>query len=178
MLKTETLAYKLGIKIRTLRKRAGLTQEQLAEAAEVSVNFIGYIERGQRAVSIKTLERIAKALDVTPRNLFEFSEGDIDESSYEALLNELRNCTRADLLVLTRLAARLNIANAGSAARAEKQTIAAASEGWNPYREIHGSPDRALKHAWDKGYNARDKEIRRPEKDSTTKPHNKNEEPR
>ena len=108
MLKAQSLPHRLGDKIRTLRKRAGLTQEQLAEAAEVSVNFIGYIERGQRAVSIKTLERIAEALDVTPRNLFEFSEGDIDESSYEALLNELRNCTRDDLIVLTRLAARLN----------------------------------------------------------------------
>ena len=108
MLKAQSLAHRLGDKIRTLRKRAGLTQEQLAETAEVSVNFIGYIERGQRAVSIKTLERIAEALDVTPRNLFEFSEGDIDESSFEALLNELRNCTRDDLIVLTRLAARLN----------------------------------------------------------------------
>ncbi len=108
MLKAQSLPHRLGDKIRTLRKRAGLTQEQLAEAAEVSVNFIGYIERGQRAVSIKTLERIAEALDVTPRNLFEFSEGDIDESSFEALLNELRNCTRDDLIVLTRLAARLN----------------------------------------------------------------------
>ena len=107
-MKAQSLPHRLGDKIRTLRKRAGLTQEQLAEAAEVSVNFIGYIERGQRAVSIKTLERIAEALDVTPRNLFEFSEGDIDESSFEALLNELRNCTRDDLIVLTRLAARLN----------------------------------------------------------------------
>ena len=100
MLRTQSLTHKLGDKIRTLRKRAGLTQEQLAEDAEISPNFIGYIERGQRAVSIKTLERIAKALNVTPRNLFEFSEGDIDESTFEALLEELRKCSRKDVEML------------------------------------------------------------------------------
>ena len=116
MRRTQSLMYKLGVKIRTLRKAAVMTQEQLAEAADVSVNFIGYVERGQRAVSIKTLEQIAGALNVAPRNLFEFSEDNIDESSYEALLNELRNCTQDDLLVLTSLAARLSKVNGGSRA--------------------------------------------------------------
>lgn len=70
MPKTQSLNCQLGVKIRTLRKAAGLTQKQLAEAAEVSTNFIGYVERGQRAISIKTLERIAQALNVTPKDFF------------------------------------------------------------------------------------------------------------
>ena len=174
MLRTQSLMYKLGVKIRTLRKRAGLTQEQLAEAAEVSVNFIGYIERGERAVSIKTLDRIAKALEVTPRNLFEFSEGDIDESSYEALLKELRKCTQDDLLVLTKLAARLSIFNDGSAAHAQKTRLA----GRLKTSKTDETKERAKHDAWKMGYTDQDKEIRQPEKDSTTKPHNKNEDSR
>lgn len=70
MPKTQSLKFKLGVKIQTLRKVAGLTQKQLAEAAEVSTNFIGYVERGQRAISIKTLDRIAQALNVTLKDFF------------------------------------------------------------------------------------------------------------
>ena len=114
MLRTQSLMYKLGVKIRTLRKVAGLTQEQLAEAANVSTNFIGYVERGQRALSIKTLERIAQALDVTPKDMFEFTEGNVDELRYEELLAELRKCTEDDLRVLGILAQRLS---AGSSVR-------------------------------------------------------------
>lgn len=114
VLRTQSLMYKLGVKIRTLRKMAGLTQEQLAEAANVSTNFIGYVERGQRALSIKTLERIAKALNVTPKDMFEFTEhDDLDEDDrhtmrYVELLQELRKCTEDDLHVLGILAQRLS----------------------------------------------------------------------
>ena len=114
VLRTQSLMYKLGVKIRALRKVAGLTQEQLAEAANVSTNFIGYVERGQRALSIKTLERIAQALDVTPKDMFEFPEGNVDELFFEELLAELRKCTEDDLRVLGILAQRLS---AGSSVR-------------------------------------------------------------
>ena len=70
MPKTQSLACQLGVKIQTLRKVEGLTQKQLAEAAEVSTNFIGYVERGQRTISIKTLERIAQALNVKLKDFF------------------------------------------------------------------------------------------------------------
>ncbi len=121
MLRTQSLMYKLGLKIRTLRKMAGLTQEQLAEAAEVSTNFIGYVERGQRALSIKTLDRIAQALDVSPKDMFEFTEGNADELFYEELLTELRKCTEDDLRVLGILAERLS---AGSSVRRGRRSTA------------------------------------------------------
>ena len=106
MLRTQSLMYKLGVKIRTLRKVAGLTQEQLAEAANVSTNFIGYVERGQRALSIKTLERIATALEVNPKEMFEFSENH-EELFEEVLLAELRKLTPEDIHMLSELAKRL-----------------------------------------------------------------------
>lgn len=70
---------KLGERIRALRKSAGLTQEQLAEKVNVSVNFIGNAERGESAASVKTLRRIAKALGVSLKELFDFPDEDVSE---------------------------------------------------------------------------------------------------
>lgn len=52
----------LGRNIRAARKKKGLTQEQLAEAANISVSFLGHIERGTRVLSVETLVRLADAL--------------------------------------------------------------------------------------------------------------------
>lgn len=106
-MKTQSLAYKLGVRIRTLRKAAGLTQEQLAEVADVSVNFIGYVERGQRTPSIKTLEQITQALNVRPKDLFEFLEDESNELLYETLIAVLRKCAPDDLRALIQIAKKL-----------------------------------------------------------------------
>jgi len=52
----------------------GLTQELLAEKTGLSVDFIGMIERGERAPSFETLEILAKALKVVVADLFEENE--------------------------------------------------------------------------------------------------------
>jgi len=99
--RTKTLTYKLGVKIRILREAAGFTQERLAEVANISVNFMGYIERGERSPSIKTLEKIAKALKVTPKELFEFADNEEKELAYQTLLVELRKCSPDDIRTIT-----------------------------------------------------------------------------
>ena len=60
---------KLGDKIRHYRKRAGLTQEQLAEKADLHHNFIGEVERGNMETSLTSLLKIAKALKIKVRDL-------------------------------------------------------------------------------------------------------------
>jgi y4mF family transcriptional regulator len=55
---------RLGDTLRSCRKRAGLTQEKLAEKAGLSVVFISLLENGRRTVSVDSLLRIAKALNV------------------------------------------------------------------------------------------------------------------
>ena len=106
-MRTQSLVYKLGVRIRTLRKAAGLTQEQLAETSDISVNFIGYVERGQRAPSIKTLERIARGLNVRPKDLFDFLEDESNELLCETLIAALRKCTSDDLRSLIQIAKKL-----------------------------------------------------------------------
>ena len=61
----------LGEAIRTERIKAGLSQEQLAEKADLARNYIGNIERAEYKVTVETLARIAKALGLRLKDLFE-----------------------------------------------------------------------------------------------------------
>jgi XRE family transcriptional regulator, regulator of sulfur utilization len=60
---------KLGENIRAQRKLLGLSQEKLAEKADLHPVYIGSVERGEENVSIDSLMRIAKALKVTLHDL-------------------------------------------------------------------------------------------------------------
>ncbi len=59
----------LAKKVRLRRYELGLTQEQLAERANFHVNYIGGIERGERNPSIESLVNLAKALELSPKEL-------------------------------------------------------------------------------------------------------------
>jgi len=62
----------LGNAIRKQRLKLGLTQEQLAERADLHWTYISGIERGVRNVSIVNLTHIAIALGVKVRDLIGF----------------------------------------------------------------------------------------------------------
>ena len=54
----------VGETIRTRRRRAHLSQEKLAEKTNLNRNYIGEIERAQKNITLETLEKIAKALEL------------------------------------------------------------------------------------------------------------------
>jgi XRE family transcriptional regulator, regulator of sulfur utilization len=58
-----------GAVVRKLREARGLTQEQLAESAEVSATYIGFVERGDNVPTLTIIIQIAAALDVRPSEL-------------------------------------------------------------------------------------------------------------
>lgn len=62
---------KLGDNIRTLRKQAGWSQEELAEISGLHRTYVGAIERGERNVSLINIVQIARALRVKPADLLE-----------------------------------------------------------------------------------------------------------
>lgn len=62
----------LGKRIATLRNAQGLSQEQLAARSSYSTEFISLVERGVNSPSVAGLARIAKALKVEVKDLFEF----------------------------------------------------------------------------------------------------------
>lgn len=55
----------IGKRIRDTRKERGYTREQLAEYAEMSVNFLGAVETGKKSMKVQNLVKIAQALGVT-----------------------------------------------------------------------------------------------------------------
>ena len=62
-------AEKFGAVVRRLREARGLTQEELAERAEVSATYIGFVERGDNVPTLTIIIQIASALDVRPSEL-------------------------------------------------------------------------------------------------------------
>jgi transcriptional regulator with XRE-family HTH domain len=68
---TTPLLTNFGSRIRELRKDAGLSQERLAELADLHRTYMSGVERGERNASLTSIARIAKALNVSLSTLFE-----------------------------------------------------------------------------------------------------------
>lgn len=64
----------VGEKIKLVRKARGLTQETLSEKSGLSEKYISDTERGTRNISLESLEKIMKALEIEPHELFIFSD--------------------------------------------------------------------------------------------------------
>ncbi|MGO9244390.1 MAG: helix-turn-helix domain-containing protein [Verrucomicrobiia bacterium] len=69
MAATANLRKLLGETVRTRREAIDLSQEKLAELADLSRNYIGEVERGETSVSVEALAKIAKALKTRVRDL-------------------------------------------------------------------------------------------------------------
>ena len=63
---------KLGKNIRDIRKYKGLSQEKLAELVNKTRNYIGMVERAEINVPVSVIFDISKALNIHPKELFEF----------------------------------------------------------------------------------------------------------
>jgi transcriptional regulator with XRE-family HTH domain len=65
----DNILAKFGKRVRHFRKLAGLSQERLADRCGLDRTYIGGIERGERNVSLRNIEIIARALKTTISNL-------------------------------------------------------------------------------------------------------------
>lgn len=72
MKELSTLHKQFGEKIKRLRRDKNLSQESLAEAINVDRSYMGFIERGERNPSLDKIGKIAKALKITLKELFDF----------------------------------------------------------------------------------------------------------
>lgn len=68
----ENFYIKLGKRIKYLREEASLTQEKLAEKTGLSLDFIGKIEVTINKPGLKSILKIANALEIPPKELFDF----------------------------------------------------------------------------------------------------------
>ena len=65
---------RIGEKIKDLRNRNGLTQQELADRAELTKGYISQLERGQVAPSVVTLLDLIECLGTTPSEFFRETE--------------------------------------------------------------------------------------------------------
>jgi transcriptional regulator with XRE-family HTH domain len=72
--RNKKLLNQFGIHLRKVRIENSLSQEQLANDADIPINQIGRIERGEVNPSLSTLEAIAKALNLKLPELLNFSQ--------------------------------------------------------------------------------------------------------
>ena len=60
---------RVGLNIRKIREKRSLSQEKLAALADLHRAYVGQIERGEKNIGLKNLEKIAKALNVEIKKL-------------------------------------------------------------------------------------------------------------
>ena len=70
----------LGQTVRTIRQRANLSQEELANRAGLDRTYIGGIERGERNPTVMSLKTIADALEISLHELFKGQTTSDDDS--------------------------------------------------------------------------------------------------
>ena len=66
-----------GKVLRTLRKRANLTQEQLALNADIQRNFVSLMERGINQPTVRMLFKLGKVLDMPPSAILSMVEKEL-----------------------------------------------------------------------------------------------------
>lgn len=72
----------IGINVRSVRKMRKITQEQLAETADLSVAFISKIENGKINISAETVIRLSQALRVSSDRLLGINFKSDEENDY------------------------------------------------------------------------------------------------
>lgn len=56
--------------LRRIRQKAGLSQEELADRAELNRNYVGMIEREENSPTVDALEQLSEALNIDPVMFF------------------------------------------------------------------------------------------------------------
>ncbi|MBQ3587113.1 MAG: helix-turn-helix transcriptional regulator [Oscillospiraceae bacterium] len=95
--------YEIGQKIRKYRKEKGLSQEQLAEAVNISVTHMSHIETANTKLSLPVLVDIAKTLQVSTDSLL-FRHTFRQENTVNELLQVLSACTPQQIKLVCELA--------------------------------------------------------------------------
>ena len=63
-----------GLKLRQLRMKKHMSQEEFAWYVGLHRTYIGQVERADKNITLKNIEKIAKPLDIDPKELFNFED--------------------------------------------------------------------------------------------------------
>lgn len=79
----------IGRRIKELRKKSGMTQEQLADLVKIDPRHLSRLERGVYYPGLDTLELIGRSLDVPLKDFFVFPEGETLEMLRDRLIQSI-----------------------------------------------------------------------------------------
>ena len=80
-----------GNRVKELRKAKNISQEELGERAGLHYTYIGGVERGERNISLESIEKIASGLEVNTGELFPFVSKKEKIPEKDSLRNEIIN---------------------------------------------------------------------------------------
>jgi transcriptional regulator with XRE-family HTH domain len=93
----------LGARIKELRKKAGLSQDELSEKIGIDGKYLSRIEVGKRYPSLGTLESIADALRVEMRELFDFKHFTDESDTARGIQNLIEGASPEDLRLINKI---------------------------------------------------------------------------
>jgi len=81
-----------GLRVKELRKKLGISQEEAADRAGLHFTYWGAVERGEKNLTIESMQKIASGLGTTIRSLFKYEKG--SEAEDPAILSEILGLLR------------------------------------------------------------------------------------
>lgn len=93
------LRKRFGLMVSAQRKRSGLTQEKLAELANISVDMVSKIEVGASGARFPVIEKLAATLGVDPAEFFssDFPKGTFEKTLLPEITAKLARLSDDDL---------------------------------------------------------------------------------
>lgn len=79
--KRSDINYLFGQRVRQLRQQKGLSQEDLGYETGLHRTYIGQIERAEKNITLRNIERVARELGVDIKDLFDFTTLDLDNNN-------------------------------------------------------------------------------------------------
>ena len=86
---TTDIGKKIGQRIKYLRNQKGFSQEKFAEAIGIATTSLSYIETGRGFMTLATLEKMSKILNVEPSEIFQFATPQTNEEMFNFIIKKL-----------------------------------------------------------------------------------------
>lgn len=97
MAEIDVCLLEIGKRITELRKKLGYTQEELAEKADLTPQFVSYAESGKRAMRPENLLKLSKALNVSADYLL---TGDVIDKDFLILSEKMKDLSPAQIRII------------------------------------------------------------------------------
>ena len=88
MIYLSEITKKLGQRIKFIRNKYGISQEELAFKASISTTYMGQLERGEKSPTVDTVFKLAKALDTSISELLLFDK-EMTINNKNTILNKI-----------------------------------------------------------------------------------------